>query len=74
MDISAVRRKWYMDINAWSEGYDIHREGQVKELTKESMFSVAVYCILSSRQDYTNHIFYYNQLKKRGLLDSEAVL
>ena len=74
MDISAVRRKWYMDEIDWKKGYDIHKEAQAFNLTKKSMFSIAVYCILSSRQDYTNHIFYYNQLKKRGLLDSEAVL
>ncbi len=63
-----------MDVNAWREGYDMHKEGQVEELTKKSMFSVAIYCILSSRQDYTNHIFYYNQLEKRGILDAKAVL
>jgi len=74
MDVSAVRKKWYMDVNAWIEGYDMHKEGQAFNLTKKSMFSIAVYCILSSRQDYTNHIFYYKQLEKRGLLDAEAVL
>ncbi|NOQ37266.1 hypothetical protein GQ472_00120 [archaeon] len=74
MDVSSVRRKWYMDTHDWKKGHDMHLEGQVEELTKESMFSIAVYCILSSKQDYTNHIFYYSQLGKRGLFVPETVL